>query len=64
MHEHPKILYRAGDALEWEGRKLATLIVEDVKAEEAALAAGWQRVEDFIAGKAAAVAKAVKPKAK
>ena len=58
--EYPKILYAIGDEIEWEGRKLATLVVEDVKAEEAAIARGWKRVEELLSAKAEEAVDAVK----
>lgn len=67
MTEFPKCLYRAGSAIEWEGRKIDTFIVEDAEAEAKALKEGWQRVETFLEAKAeeavVAVKKAVKRKA-
>lgn len=41
MSEYPKMLYKPGDAFEWEGMKLGSLIVADAEAEVAAFADGW-----------------------
>lgn len=60
MQEFPKMLYREGDHLVWEGRNLATRIVHSVEDEAKALKAGWQRIHDFLSGlesKVEAVAK-------
>lgn len=44
--EFPKMLYRDGKAIEWEGRSLDTLIVDDAAGEKAALADGWRVTGD------------------
>lgn len=48
MTEYPRMLYREGGDLVWEGRRLATLIVADADAEAAAT--GWHRVEAILSG--------------
>lgn len=41
MSEYPKMLYKPGDAFEWEGMKLDSLIVVDAEAEGVAFDEGW-----------------------
>lgn len=40
--EFPKMLYRPGDEITWEGKSLDTLIVETEADEAAAIKEGWQ----------------------
>lgn len=46
--EYPKMLYRAGDEIEWEGLRLATLIVETAEHESEAAADGWRDLADLL----------------
>jgi hypothetical protein len=50
------MLYRVGSDIEWEGRNLSTLTVASAEQEAAAVADGWQRLDDLIAKKAAKAA--------
>lgn len=49
MNDFPKMLYRLGDELEWEGLKLATLIVSSAEHEAQAVADGWRSIETLLA---------------
>lgn len=40
-NDYPKMLYRAGSEIEWEGKSLDTLIVDDAEGESAAVKEGW-----------------------
>lgn len=51
MNDFPKMLYKLGSELVWEGRKLATKIVADAEAEAAAVEDGWLAIADFLKGK-------------
>jgi hypothetical protein len=62
--EFPKVLYREGMDLVWEGRQLATRIVADAEAEAKAIEEGWRSIETFLAAKAEVIVKAVKKGAK
>jgi hypothetical protein len=52
-NEFPKMLYRIGDEIEWEGRHLATLIVADAEAAKEAISNGWQHLADLLTPKKA-----------
>lgn len=41
MPEFPAMLYKRGGALEWDGEKFDTLIVEDAEELEIAQSDGW-----------------------
>lgn len=43
MSQFPKMLYRAGTALAWAGKRLDTRIVASAVEEEEAFAQGWHR---------------------
>ncbi len=45
-NEHPKMLYRAGSEIKWDGGVFDCLVVEDEAAEQAAKADGWMGAED------------------
>lgn len=40
--EYPKMLYKPGSEIEWDGAKFDTLIVDSLDAEEAVSADGWK----------------------
>jgi len=44
--QYPRMLYRDGTALEWNGLSLDTAIVADAEEEEIALSDGW-RIDPF-----------------
>lgn len=48
MNDFPKMLYRIGDEIEWEGLKLATLIVQSAEHEAEAVTEGWRTVETLL----------------
>lgn len=48
MNEFPKTLARIGDEIEWEGLKLATLIVASAEHEAEAIADGWRHIESLL----------------
>jgi hypothetical protein len=54
--EYPKMLFRLGDGIEWEGLKLATIIVQSAEHEAEAIAAGWRSVETILKGETQNVA--------
>ena len=47
---YPKMLYRKGADILWEGRQLATKIVNDAEAEAKAIADGWRHIEAVLEG--------------
>lgn len=51
MIEFPKMLYRDGTELVWEGRQLATRIVTSAEDEAKALGEGWRTIETKPAAK-------------
>lgn len=48
MNDFPKMLYRLGDEIEWEGLKLATLVVSSAEREAQAIADGWRTAETIL----------------
>lgn len=60
MIEFPKVLYRLGDEIEWEGLKLATRIVASCEEEAKAVDDGWRHVETVLKGETDKVAKKAK----
>jgi hypothetical protein len=48
---YPMMLYRAGDAFEWDGRKTDSLVVADSKEHATALATGWVEGADYAKAK-------------
>jgi hypothetical protein len=60
MHEFPKWLYRIGEEIEWEGHKLAGLIVADAEAEAKAIADGWRELETLLKQRVEAAVETVK----
>lgn len=44
--QFPKMLYKDGEALDWNGSLVDTLIVSDAAEEEIALADGWRLGRD------------------
>lgn len=60
MLEFPKMLFRKGEEIVWEGRQLATRIVNDAESEARAIEDGWRSLETLLAGEVAKVKKAVK----
>lgn len=56
MNGFPLMLYRAGSALQWDGRGLDVLVVDDATALATARAGGWLTVADLMAPKPAAAA--------
>lgn len=51
MHEYPKLMYREGTAIVWEGRSLDTLIACDHAGEVEAARSGWLTAEQLLNGK-------------
>ncbi len=51
--EYPKMLYRDGSEIEWEGKSLNTLTVDDAEGEKAARTDGWVGVGEKPKKKAA-----------
>lgn len=45
-NEHPKMLYRAGSQINWDGGVFDFLVAEDEAAEQAAKADGWMSAEE------------------
>lgn len=48
MSNYPRMLYREGDKIQWQGKSLDTCIVEDEDAEKEALGDGWCHAEDIL----------------
>lgn len=45
---YPLMLYRNGDDIEWDGRKVGVRTVTDADDHETALADGWAEAADFL----------------
>jgi hypothetical protein len=48
VNEFPKMLYKLGDEIEWEGLKLATLIVTSAEHEAQAIADGFRTIDTLL----------------
>lgn len=55
MNEHPKMLFREGSQMKWDGRLFDMLIVDNAEEEQAAKADGWLTAEDAVKPKETAV---------
>lgn len=64
MLEYPKMLFKEGSDLVWEGRQLATKIIEDAEAEAKAVEDGWRTIETLLKGEVEKVVAKVKGAAK
>jgi hypothetical protein len=60
--EYPKMLYREGKELVWEGRQLATRIIANAEEEAKAISDGWRSIETMLAAKVEVIEKKVKAK--
>lgn len=57
MNDFPKMLYRLGDEIEWEGLRLASLIVVSAEHEAQAITDGFRTIETILSGETAKVEK-------
>lgn len=55
MNEHPKMLFREGSQMKWDGRLFDMLIVDNAEEEQAAKADGWLTAEDAVKPKETAL---------
>lgn len=64
MLEYPKMLFREGADMVWEGRQLATRIITGAEEEAKAIGQGWRTIETLLAAKVETLVKPVKKAAK